>query len=83
MNKLQKLKDKLKELQIDLDKADDSNNPHQSNMIRREIQDVIRDIKREEKNQPVSVERGVELFKQLRKDAGLDEDIKYRNFFDL
>lgn len=83
MNKLQDLKNKLKELQDALDKAEDSNNPHLSNTIRGEIQNTLRDIKREERNQPVSVERGKELFAQLRRDAGLDEIIKYRQFFDF
>ena len=83
MNKLQDLKNKLKQLQDDLDKAEDSNNPHVSNTIRGEIQNILRDIKREERNQPVSVERGKELFTQLRRDAGLDEIVKYRQFFDI
>ena len=83
MNKLQDLKNKLKELQDALDKAEDSNNPHLSNTIRGEIQNILRDIKREERNQPVSVERGKELFTQLRRDAGLDEIVKYRQFFDI
>ena len=83
MNKLQDLKNKLKELQDALDKAEDSNNTYESNRIRRDIQDVVVSIKREEKNQPVSVERGKELFAQLRKDAGLDEIVKYKQFFDL
>lgn len=83
MNKLQDLKNKLKELQDALDKAEDSNNPHLSNTIRGEIQNTLRDIKREERNQPVSVERGKELFAKLRRDAGLDEIVKYRQFFDF
>lgn len=81
--KLNDLKNKLKELQDDLDKADDSNNPHESNRIRSEIQDTIKDIKREELNQPVSVERGKELFANMRRELGLDETISYRQFFDL
>jgi len=83
MNKLQDLKNKLKKLQNALDKAEDSNNTYESNMIRREIQDVVVAIKREERKQPVSVERGKELFAQLRRDAGLDEIVKYRQFFDF
>ena len=83
MKKLQDLKNKLKELQDALDKADDSNNPHESNRIRREISILIKDIKREELNQPVSVERGKELFANMRRELGLDETISYRQFFDL
>jgi len=83
MNKLQILKDKLKELQDNYEKAEDSNNFHEVNRISREIENTLNDIKREERNQPVSVERGKELFRQLRKDAGLDEIVKYRQFFDL
>ena len=83
MKKLQDLKNKLKELQYALDKADDSNNPHESNRIRSEIQDTIKDIKREELKQPVSVERGKELFANMRRELGLDETISYRQFFDL
>ena len=83
MKKLQDLKNKLKELQDALDKADDSNNPHESNRIRSEIQDTIKDIKREELKQPVSVERGKELFANMRRELDLDETISYRQFFDL
>jgi len=83
MKKLQDLKNKLKELQDALDKADDSNNPHESNRIRSEIQNTIRDIKREELKQPVSVERGKELFANMRQELGLDETISYKEFFDL
>ena len=83
MKKLQDLKNKLKELQDALDKADDNNNPHESNRIRSEIQDTIKDIKREELKQPVSVERGKELFANMRRELGFDETISYRQFFDL
>ena len=83
MKKLQDLKNKLKELQDALDKADDSNNPHESNRIRSEIQNTIKDIKREELKQPDSVERGKELFANMRRELGLDETISYRQFFDL
>jgi len=83
MKKLQDLKNKLKELQDALDKADDSNNPHESNRIRSEIQNTIKDIKREELKQPVSVERGKELFANMRQELGLDETISYKEFFDL
>ena len=83
MKKLQDLKNKLKELQDALDKADDSNNPHESNRIRSEIQNTIKDINREELKQPVSVERGKELFANMRRELGLDETISYRQFFDL
>ena len=83
MKKLQDLKNKLKELQDALDKADDSNNPHESNRIRSEIQDTIKDIKREELKQPVSVERGKELFANMRRELDLDETISYKEFFDL
>jgi hypothetical protein len=81
--KLNDLKNKLKELQDALDKADDSNNPHESNRIRGEIQNTIKDIKREELKQPVSVERGKELFANMRRELGLDETISYKEFFDL
>jgi len=81
--KLNDLKNKLKELQDALDKADDSNNPHESNRIRSEIQNTIKDIKREELKQPVSVERGKELFANMRQELGLDETISYKEFFDL
>ena len=81
--KLNDLKNKLKELQDVLDKADDSNNPHESNRIRSEIQNTIKDIKREELKQPVSVERGKELFANMRRELDLDETISYRQFFDL
>ena len=83
MKKLQDLKNKLKELQDALDKADDSNNPHESNRIRSEIQNTIKDIKREELKQPVSVERGKELFANMRRELELDETISYKEFFDL
>ena len=83
MKKLQDLKNKLKELQDALDKADDSNNPHESNRIRSEIRNTIKDIKREELKQPVSVERGKELFANMRRELDLDETISYRQFFDL
>jgi len=83
MKKLNDLKNKLKELQDALDKADDSNNPHESNRIRSEIQNTIKDIKREELKQPVSVERGKELFANMRRELGLDETISYKEFFDL
>jgi len=83
MKKLNDLKNKLKELQDALDKADDSNNPHESNRIRSEIQNTIKDIKREELKQPVSVERGKELFANMRQELGLDETISYKEFFDL
>lgn len=83
MKKLQDLKNKLKELQDALDKADDSNNPHESNRIRSEIQNTIKDIKREELKQPVSVERGKELFANMRRELDLDETISYKEFFDL
>ena len=83
MKKLQDLKNKLKELQDALDKADDSNNPHESNRIRSEIRNTIKDIKREELKQPVSVERGKELFANMRRELDLDETISYKEFFDL
>jgi len=83
MKKLNDLKNKLKELQDALDKADDSNNPHESNRIRSEIQNTIKDIKREELKQPVSVERGKELFANMRRELGLDETISYKEFLDL
>jgi len=83
MKKLNDLKNKLKELQDALDKADDSNNPHESNRIRSEIQNTIKDIKREELKQPVSVERGKELFANMRQELGLDETVSYKEFFDL
>jgi hypothetical protein len=83
MKKLNDLKNKLKELQDALDKADDSNNPHESNRIRSEIQNTIKDIKREELKQPVSVERGKELFANMRRELELDETISYKEFFDL
>ena len=81
--KLKDLQNKLKELQDALDRADDSNNPHESNRIRVEIQTVIKDIKREKLKQPVSVERGKELFANMRRELGIDETISYRQFFDL
>ena len=44
---------------------------------------TIKDIKREELKQPVSVERGKELFANMRRELGLDETISYKEFFDL
>ncbi len=81
MKKLQDLKNKLKELQDELELKD--NNPHESNRIRGEISILIKDIQREEMKQPVSVERGKELFANMRRELGLDETISYRQFFDL
>ena len=81
MKKLQDLKNKLKELQDELELKD--NNPHESNRIRGEISILIKDIEREEMKQPVSVERGKELFANMRRELGLDETISYRQFFDL
>lgn len=79
--KLNDLKNKLSQLQDELETKD--NNPIESNRIRREISILIKDIKREELNQPVSVERGKELFANMRRELGLDETISYRQFFDL
>ena len=79
--KLNDLKNKLSQLQDELETKD--NNPIESNRIRREIEIVIKDIKREELNQPVSVERGKELFANMRQELGLDETISYKEFFDL
>ena len=59
------------------------NNPIESNRIRREISILIKDIKREELKQPVSVERGKELFANMRRELDLDETISYKEFFDL
>ena len=79
--KLNDLKNKLSQLQDELETKD--NNPIESNRIRREISILIKDIKREELKQPVSVERGKELFANMRRELGLDETISYRQFFDL
>ena len=68
--KLNDLKNKLSQLQDELETKD--NNPIESNRIRREISILIKDIKREELNQPVSVERGKELFANMRRELGLD-----------
>ncbi len=81
MKKLQDLKNKLKELQDELELKD--NNPHESNRIRGEISTLVKDIKREELKQPVSVERGKELFADMRRKLGLDEKVTYKEFFDL
>ena len=81
MSKLQDLKNRLKELQDELESKD--NNPHESNRIRNEINILSTEIKKEEEKQPVSIERGKELFQQMRQQLDLDEIIKYRQFFDL
>ena len=79
--KLNDLKNKLSQLQDELETKD--NNPIESNRIRREIEIVVKDIKREELKQPVSVERGKELFANMRRELGLDETISYKEFFDI
>ena len=51
--KLNDLKNKLSQLQDELETKD--NNPIESNRIRREISILIKDIKREELNQPLAL----------------------------
>ena len=79
--KLNDLKNKLSQLQDELETKD--NNPIESNRIRREIELLVKDIEKEKLNQPVSVERGKELFANMRQELGLDETISYKEFFDL
>ena len=79
--KLNDLKNKLSQLQDELESKD--NNPHESNRIRDEISTLVKDIKREELKQPVSVERGKELFADMRRKLGLDEKVTYKEFFDF
>lgn len=79
--KLNDLKNKLSQLQDELESKD--NNPYESNRIRGEISILIKDIEREEMKQPVSVERGKELFANMRRELGLDEKVTYKEFFDL
>jgi hypothetical protein len=80
-NKLTDLENKLSKLQDELEKKD--NNPIESNRIRREIQAIVKEIEKEKLRQPVSVERGKELFANMRRELGLDEVVGYKEFFDL
>jgi uncharacterized coiled-coil DUF342 family protein len=77
--KLNDLKNKLSQLQDELELKD--NNPIESNRIRREIESLIKDIEEEELNQPVDKDTAKRYFDLMRQ--AIDEKITYKEFFDL
>ena len=78
-NKLNDLKNKLSQLQDELELKD--NNPIESNRIRREIESLVKDIEEEELNQPVDKDTAKRYFDLMRQ--AIDEKITYKEFFDL
>ena len=77
--KLNDLKNKLSQLQDELETKD--NNPIESNRIRREIESLVKDIEEEELNQPVDKDTAKRYFDLMRQ--AIDEKITYKEFFDL
>jgi len=79
--KIKQIEDKLELLRNELDKQD--NNPQKSIEIRKKIAILVKKLEDEKGKRLVTPDNAKTWFDNLRRDAGLYEIVKYRQFFDL